>query len=1247
MTIRLDPDAAYTGFELPDDESTARILGFSRENRRLDKVPSRNLIDWALNNERQTLPTNECTRAPVFVHGVNLALAVKSPVNAAFAKATKTLTWEKPTWNLPTTYRVRRRLSTNAADEWTQLADDLSSTTLVDSAYDSSRTTLYGIRALANPGDAQETILVVPAGTGTDTKTVRIDPVPPPVCASPGATRKLSYTESGTGGTVTLRSWEVTHGTLSSSTAKSPTWTLPTALTEDVEVTITLNVTIGTLDFSQELRVVVERRTLGVDLSWADFPSGLQPNFLYGSPPVLLKKVLSGCVAIENVPTLVYSITHGTLSLSPNTPGTSGSLTVVGPADVYWHIPSPPFIESGTRVVTKVDATLTATAGGLTAQDAETCYLEWPPPLDGFFFDVEGARDLQEGTTLTLTATPRGSAEGDIVWEWLDPIVGSLGVPTSSNAGSSVVYSAPADVTRTTPVSVTCRAVRQNIRHTETVTFNVTDSPTFTADFSLWAGTTEYPTSVEYGTSYQARGEFGGTAEGDIGYSWAARAGTTTGRRGVVWARTNTRLSSAARPSAVMPTENTTGVVPEWIELMLTATRYVSGSSGPQLTASTPWKRWNLAGTVPPPPPPRPTGGFEVRISGGRNTVRTGARFTLNGSGSGTFVGTDTFAWSASGGTLSATTGTSTTWTAPNATGTYSIRLDGTRTNSQGDTRTDDDTHFVVVVDRDPPLEIDVSGMPSRVSGNTGVSLAAVVSGGTGAAHSIAWTQTQGSSSPTTGNAVVWTSPTVAVDTPASVTATVTQGTATASDTVNTTVAAPAVPTFSLSLAGGRVDEGGTLNLLATTGASDTATGPITGVSWSRTGGVVTPGSGLAATWQAPLVNATTSYSVTISATRQGITASATAVVTSVNIIYAPPNAPTVATSNATFESFLITWAPGATGPRISPVTGWEITVTGGGQTFSFEAGPAGRSILATGLAEQTTYAVSVNATSIVGDGPPGTATATTLARPLWTMMIDQSNPFKTAIRLQNDFTRTITRNGVTGDASTRWDITGGEPLSGTNDIFTWRAPRNIPGAREFTLTCQVTIDALTKEDSIVVQVEDWWLILIPTIEITTTDSGGSIQGGTFIHTYNYIILAIIVADSTFVTRNRPTYAWNPDGPQFRNIPFSLIVFTHRISTDNVTPSTTVVTGGVQNTFSGGMIPIHNLEGVGLIFLPVGSPVPGVGVGPGGQVQGVMGGSLPPFPTGTWCCTATTEDGRSRTGCLTIDADGVERSFEL
>ena len=607
---------------IPSDKSIARTLGASQTDREDEKTLSKRQIAVALGAQAPTESSKTAFRIGAFVASINAALAVKTPRNLSFNAATKTLTWDKPSWALTTFYRVEKRvqpLLSSPEGGFNDLAARTSATSLVDNAYDSTLNTEYKvwpIAAMEEDQIAQPALLHIRT-PGSPLITVAIE-CPHPLF--PGSAATLSATVVGVPPqTPVVWFWKTDVGTLlpnatnprpsaTRSNAENPVLHIPADTTAE-EVLISVEpLTYGLDNLYHGIRCPIMQKTLTIDLTFAPFPSGSNPNFLYGGRPVALRTAVGGTVAQSTAaPRIVYTITHGTLSLSQREAGTGTELTVNGYDQVWWHRPPVPSLGTNRRIATLVTGTATVFLEGLEASDTERCFLEWPPPPAFLTAEITGGSDIREGTanTQVLTCTPRGTAIGDVTYDWLAPTLGTLGTSADGNSASTVTYTAPANVDADTSVTITCRVRRQGLETLASTTFKVTNEATLTLDFGLFEGVLEYPNAIEYGTSYQCRAEVGGSATGSVDYRWVVFAAVAaTGRASGVFTDTNTRQSTGIRPSVTTPATNVTGLS-EFMEINLRVRKYASGSSGQRLS-KTLTKRYSLRGTVPPPTPPPP-----------------------------------------------------------------------------------------------------------------------------------------------------------------------------------------------------------------------------------------------------------------------------------------------------------------------------------------------------------------------------------------------------------------------------------------------------------------------------------------------------------------------------------------------------------------------------------------------------------------------------------------------------------------
>lgn len=137
-----------------------------------------------------------------------------------------------------------------------------------------------------------------------------------------------------------------------------------------------------------------------------------------------------------------------------------------------------------------------------------------------------------------------------------------------------------------------------------------------------------------------------------------------------------------------------------------------------------------------------------VSISGAETTEPGGA-VELSAVISGDGAEASAITWAAAEGTLSATSGDATTWTAPEVPGSYTI----TATITAGG-QTESDSHEVAVTG--PSLTITAD---EKAGYGETIQLSAAVSGGSAASSDILWTATAGQLSADSGSSVSWTAP--------------------------------------------------------------------------------------------------------------------------------------------------------------------------------------------------------------------------------------------------------------------------------------------------------------------------------------------------------------------------------------------------------------------------------------------------------------------------------------------------------
>ena len=857
---------------LLSDKAMARQLGASETGRNEGKTLSRRVVARSLGAAIPANASKQAMRIDWFARAINKALMAKAPTSAGFAASSKTLSWQRPTWLLKTFYKVEKDVSAFDVDgpNWTTLAERTASLSMIDSAQNPSVNTQYRITAIAAMREDQEAQYVTVSTRATATLTATVN-APTPFLEGDTTSATLSATVGGTATGALSYRWSLAGikngvgttssadlGTLSSATAAAPVWTPPTDVDADVIVHFNLELTRGALRITPQGTTVIFQKTLTVDLTLGDVV-GERSNFRYGGAPVLLRKIIGGNALFASprpTPSLAYSILDsndaaatslGTLSTSKRTPGTTANLTT-GEQLVYWHLPPMPSGMATLTTLAKIQ--LTATVGSESATDTEQAYLT--NYVASFGVSINAVASGREGTTANLSATLSGNATGNVSYAW------TVSHGTLDSATSATPTWTRPTVTGTVNATISLTCVRQNIEASASITSEVTDTPTavtLTVQIGLWSGVIQY-NNIERGTAYQCRAVLGGTATGTPTYRWFATQGRFTD--------TNTRVSTGIQPFLSTPSPES-GITS--LTLNCTVTRQGQTARASRVFA--------LTGNVPVTPPPDPVDPtFSAAISGCPSAVQVSTTHNLSATSSGTLEGTTTYAWAVSsgGGSLSASTGSTTTWTAPAEAGSATITLTATRGTT---VRTV--TCQVTVSTEVPTLTCSISGAPAELVTGASTALTGSSSGGTSPV-SFAWSVSGGGSFSSASSASTnYTAPASAGSVTITLTATdsgspAQTATATASITVTTVV----VPTLTVSITGaGTVNEGGTLTLGATLGG--TATGTPT-YAWSVDGGTLSSTTAAAPTWTAPEVTADTSYTVNLTVTRQGVSTAASPV---------------------------------------------------------------------------------------------------------------------------------------------------------------------------------------------------------------------------------------------------------------------------------------------------------------------------------------------------------------------------------
>ena len=458
-----------------------------------------------------------------------------------------------------------------------------------------------------------------------------------------------------------------------------------------------------------------------------------------------------------------------------------------------------------------------------------------------------------------LTAVVGGTATGNISYRW-SASIGRL----SSTTSRTPTWTPPSSVSADTSATITLTVTRGGLTETATASVTVRDT---TVRRTLLAEIQGLPASVnENAAAVSLTARVGGTATGNITYTWSASIGTlsSTSIRNPTW-----------RPPANVASDTTATI-------SLTVTRGGLNASDTDTVT--------VRDTTP-------ADTFNVDITGLPSTVDEGSGGrTLGATLSGTATGNVTYTWSATLGSLSSTTARNPTWTPPNdvaANTRVTITLTATRANI-----TDTDTATTTVRNvPDRTVTARITGLPAAdasgvraVDEGSAVRTLGVVRGGTAVGTpSYSWSVSSGGGtlSSETSATPRWTPPSdVSSDTTVTISVTVTVGTASTTASVNVTVrdTTPA-PTLTADITGlpASVNEGTGANRLGVT-LGGTATGTPTYV-WTASIGSLSSTTSATPDWTPPTdVSANTTATIGVTVTRQGVTATDSARVTVVHL---------------------------------------------------------------------------------------------------------------------------------------------------------------------------------------------------------------------------------------------------------------------------------------------------------------------------------------------------------------------------
>lgn len=389
-----------------------------------------------------------------------------------------------------------------------------------------------------------------------------------------------------------------------------------------------------------------------------------------------------------------------------------------------------------------------------------------------------------------------------------------------------------------------------------------------------------------------------------------------------------------------------------------------------------------------------------ISMSPAAATMQVGATRPFGAAFSGLI--TTGVSWTATGGSLSATTGGTVNYTAPTTVGTYSLTATSQADPTLAATATITVTPKIVV-----------SPMAASIEINGTQAITATVLGTTNTG--VTWTVTGGALSATTGSTVTFTAPATAG------TYTVT-ATSQADTTKKATTTVTVTPRITVSPASATLEIGSTQAITATvTGSTNTT------VTWTTSGGTLSSTTGNSVTYTAPVTGGT----YTVTATSQAnTTKKATATFTATPVVVLTPSSATLeingtlsltATVNI-LANTAVTWS--ATGGSFSATSGGTVTYT----------------------APPTAGTYVVTATSQADTSKKATATIKV------TPKIEVS-PANVTMEIDSSLAITATVTGTT-NTGVSWVATGGTLSASTGGTVTFTAPQ-VVGSYTITATSQ------------------------------------------------------------------------------------------------------------------------------------------------------------------------------------------------
>jgi len=617
-----------------------------------------------------------------------------------------------------TTFTATIGGTSNTGVIWTATAGTVTGTSTTASYTAPATAGIYTVTATTVDGKA--------SSTATVTVTAPPPPPPPPVTVTLSPPTASVYTGGSVGLTATVTNtantavvWQASGGSVSGS-GNTVTYTAP-ATSGTYTVTAT-SVADGSSSSTSNITVTAPPppETISVSPSTISITTGTSTNFT---------------ATLSNAPnnTVIWTATGGTIV------GTSTSATYTAPNT------------AGTY-------TITATTGDGKASTTATVTAKAPPPPPPPITVTISPQtaNIDNTQTLTLSATVDGTTSPSYVWSTTGGTITGSGAQVTYNpplsAGTYTVVVAVGTASATATITVTAPPIIQRV----TISLQTPASSTMPGGSSQSLTATvsgSSDTTVIWSVSPTPGGTFSGGTAATVTYTSPATAGTYT--------------ITAAAHADPSQTASTTITVPAPVVTITPTTATVNGGGTKSFTASVTNTNitgvtWTVSGGSIAPTGTTAT--FTAPLTPGTYTVRATSTADSNYSATATVtvpaptitvspttanVGAGNsvsltatvsnttnknVTWTSSGGSLSSTTGSTISFTAPNNSGTYTVTARSVADPSQQATATITSTLSITVA-------------PHTATLNTGgsVAITATLVG----AGSVTWTSTGGSISGT------------------------------------------------------------------------------------------------------------------------------------------------------------------------------------------------------------------------------------------------------------------------------------------------------------------------------------------------------------------------------------------------------------------------------------------------------------------------------------------------------------------